>query len=151
MTIGKSPRSRNRTWKDAPSTRKMADLLRQFFNFWNNDGNLAKVIKRRFLDELREYNMPVVVLVKHITVFALEVARLRNKSILHSITPLSFYYCHLWQNPPQGVEPCRPPERMTEKINIFQDLLLCQILNKNMRCLLCLPYLPLICPVRNNL
>ena len=49
--------------------------------------------------------MPVVVLVKHITVFALEVARLRNKSILHSITPLSFYYCHLWQITAAGIEP----------------------------------------------
>ena len=104
MTIGKSQRSRNRTGKDAPITRRRADLLRQFFNFWANSGNLAKVIKRRFRDKLRTHNTQLVVLFKHITVFALEVARLRNKSILNSITPLSFYYCHLWQITAAGIE-----------------------------------------------
>lgn len=42
---------------------KRADLLRHFFNFWDNSGNLAKIIKRRFRDKLRAYDAPVVVLV----------------------------------------------------------------------------------------
>ena len=96
-----------------PSTRKRADLLRQFFNFWNNAGNLAKIIKRRFRDKLRTHNTPLVVLFKHITVFALEVARLRNKSIIHSITPLSFYYCHLWQITAAGIEPTQAKNKDT--------------------------------------
>ena len=82
-----------------------ADLLRRFFDFWINAGNLAKVIKRRFRDELRAYNMPIVILIQHIARNALKIARLRNKSIIHSITPLSFYYCHLWQITAVGIEP----------------------------------------------
>ena len=72
--------------------RKRADLLRQIFNFWTDSGNPAKIIKRRFRDELRTYNTPIIILVKHITIFALEVARLRNKAILHGITSIFLYF-----------------------------------------------------------
>ena len=65
--------------------RKCADLLRRFFNYWTDAGNPAKIIKRRFRDELRAHNTPIIILVKHITIFALEVARLSNKSIFHVI------------------------------------------------------------------
>ena len=78
------------------------DLLRQFFNYWIDSGNTTKVIKRQFRDKLRAYNTPLVVLFKHIAVFDLEIARFRNKSISHIITPLSFYYCQLWQKSAAG-------------------------------------------------
>ena len=72
--------------------RKWADLLRPLFNFWNDSGNPAKVIKGRFRHKLRAYNAPLVVLVKHITIFALEVARLSNKSIIHGNTSIYLYF-----------------------------------------------------------
>ena len=82
-------RTKNRTAKKSnTATTKMEYLFRQFFNFWTDAGNPAKVIKRRFRNKLRAYNTPVVVLVKHITWNALKITRFRNKSILHNITSI---------------------------------------------------------------
>ena len=69
-----------------------ADLLRQFFNYWTNSGNPAKVIKGRFWQKLRAYNTTAIILFKHITVFALKIARLRNKSVVHGITSIFLYF-----------------------------------------------------------
>lgn len=91
---------------------KRADLLRQLFNFWTNSGNLAKIIKIRFRDKLREYDTPVVVLVYHIAIFSLKITWFSDKSIFHGITPLLFYYCQLWQITAAGIEPTQS-EAMT--------------------------------------
>lgn len=34
--------------------------------------------------------------------------------VIHNNTSIYLLFAN-WQNPPQGFEPCRPPERMTEK------------------------------------
>ena len=90
---------------------KRADLLRQFFNFGANSGNLAKIIKRRFRDKLRAYDAPVVVLVYHIAIFALKITWFRNKSIFHSISPLYYFIIAInGKSPPQESNPRKPKQ-----------------------------------------
>ena len=81
---------------------KRADLLRQFFNFWTNSGNLAKISKRRFRDKLRAHDQPVAVLVYHIAIFSLKITWFRNESIFHCITSIYLLFAN-WQKSAAGL------------------------------------------------